>query len=108
MIEQIETVWTAHSSDDERGASAVLLGIFTDEEHAKEAAHMKGWYGGDGNVEKRKALLLSDGQALLLDRKVYYPVTLDANLPQEREVKFQAALAKLTPEEIDLLGIKGG
>lgn len=68
----IETVWTAHTTDDERGRSVDLLGIFSTEGAAKEAAFKKGWYGGNGNVEKRKALLVEDGKALLIDATAVY------------------------------------
>lgn len=106
MNQEIQTVWTAHTTEDEHGRNAELLGIFSTEEAAKGAASKKGWYGGDGNVEKRKGLLVGDGEALLIDRVIHYPVSLDTNLVQQRAAKLSDALAKLTAEEIDLLGIK--
>jgi len=106
MIDVIK-VWTAHTSDDDRGRDSELIGVYPAEGLAKEAARKRGFYGSDGNVAERTAIWVNGEHLYLLDRTTPYPVGMGIDLIRAKAAKKTAALAKLTEEEINLLGLKG-
>ena len=106
MTDKIITVHTVHETVDEYGRNGALVGIFHHESEARAAAKGKGWYGGEGSVEQRLAIETAEG-AYLLDRSsTGMPATMDTDLVKLRRDQIAAAKAKLTPEELRLLGVK--
>jgi len=103
---KVITVWTTHSSNDERGSNDKLIGIFLDEKTAKAHAKGQGWWGGEGNVSKRKAIQVDNNLVYLLDWDCESPVELGVNLVDKTRQKKLNALNKLTKEERQLLGIE--
>lgn len=101
----IITIWTAHETNDERGSHGALIGVFTSKGTAERAANGRGWYGGQGSVQERKGLNTSSG-VFLLDRHHTWPIALDVDLIKFKNEKIEAAKAKLSAEEKELLGIK--
>lgn len=100
-------VWAAYESDDEWGKHSRFIGIFRTEQAAKDAAAKRGFWGGPGDVQLRKAVWFSDDQVYMLDHKAPFALALGLDLIKTKEERRKAALAKLTDEEIEILGIKG-
>lgn len=100
-------VWAAYETDDDRGRSSALIGVFRTQQAAKEAAKKRGFYGGPGNVEQRKAVWFADDQVYMLDRSAPFALSLGLDLIKTKEMRRKAALAKLTDEEKELLGLRG-
>lgn len=90
----------------EYGGLGRLIGIFSTQENADAAAKGQGWWGSDGNIEPLFAIPdeAHPGRFFILIQAD--SVQLDLNLPQiEAELK-AGALAKLSPEEKAVLGLK--
>ncbi len=82
------------------GHGAYQTLVFADDEKlARDIAHMHSR--NTGRIIKRPAILLPDGQCYLLAESV--PIYLQSSV---EEAQKNIALAKLTPEEKDMLGIK--
>ncbi len=93
-------VYAAHGDGGERGIGPVL-GYYSTHEQAKAAAKGQAWYGGDGFVQERPALLI-DGQTWLLAEPA--PIDLDG-LRKIRDAQLLAeTLAGLTDEQRRVLG----
>jgi hypothetical protein len=99
-------VWGAYETGDEWGRFLRLIGIFRTEQAAKEVAAKRGFYGGPGDVQNRKAIWFADDQVYLLDRSAPFALALDLDLIKTKETRRKFALAKLTDEEKELLGVK--
>lgn len=100
---EIISVWAVRAvHDDNRTGGIVGLALTT--AFAEEIAKGKGSWGGLGSITEQSAIVADAGEVFLLERREPYPVNVD--LPKERERKRQAALAKLTEEDMKLLGIK--
>ena len=100
-------VWAAYETDDERGRSSALIGVFRTQQAAKEAAEKRGFYGGPGNVEQRKVVWFKDDQVYMLDRAAPFALAIGLDLIKTKEMRRKAALDKLTDEEKELLGLTG-
>ncbi len=60
-------VFAVYPTIDDRGQRGGLVGVYAREARAEEAAKGIGYYGGNGEVKRRKALVGDDGQVWLLD-----------------------------------------
>jgi hypothetical protein len=104
---KIISVWTAHTTENEYGRNGVLVGVYSTVVEATKAAAGRGWWGGEGNVTKRYAIVDSaDGKVYLIDQNHNLSIPLGVNIIEwENDVK-KSALKKLTPEEKSLLGLR--
>ncbi len=92
-------------SEGEQGLTGRVVGYFTDINQADMAAKGQGWYGGNGHVTPVTIIQIDEfGSNFELVSDA--PVLLDVNLVDLAKQKRREALAKLTPEEISILGIK--
>lgn len=103
---KIIDVWAVYETVDERGRRGQIVAVAKTKTHADTMAEGKGWYGGVGDVVKRRALSIDGEHILMLE--IDTPIPLDTNLPGLRKQKIDEALAKLTPEEQVLLGLDKG
>jgi hypothetical protein len=88
-----------HTGNDDRDHRTYTIGFFTTATLATEAARGKGFYTGDGQVKAVKVLRIVNSFYML------EPVQVDDMTHQERRRK---AIAKLTPEDLEALGIEEG
>lgn len=107
MKTKIVDVFAVFTSNSEHGYPDGYVGIFTTRKEAEVASKGKGWWGGSGTIEERKALVLDDEDVYLLDvycnRKTKIN-TIELETPEEKRKK--RALAKLTKEDKEILGIE--
>lgn len=99
----IVPVFAAYEVHDEFGRRLTLLGLYRTKVDAELAAYGHGWYGGPGSVMMKHAI--EDGLNLyLLDgfHPVCYADVLELR-ERQRVRAVEVALAKLTPEEIEVL-----
>lgn len=100
---KIIPVFCAYEVHDEFGNCKTLLSIHRNKPDAEFASKNTGWYGGSGDVQMKHAI--EDGLDLyLLNSPFPYcfsDVTEKRDL--EKKAKLEAALSKLTIEEIDLI-----
>lgn len=100
-MSEIFHVWTVH-----RNNSDMYLGPVTDvcssEALAEKIAHRSGWYGGDAPTCKTSAVRV-DGKVYLLVNDA--PVDLDGTFAKQKAEIQKQALAKLSQDEIEALGI---
>jgi hypothetical protein len=103
------TVWTAYTSTNEMSSDGELIGVFLTKGQAEEAAVGRGWWGGMGNVRERKAILCDgrnpDEDVYLLDKEYTNLIPIGEDLPARRKELKKKALEKLSPEELDVLGL---
>ncbi|QXV71812.1 hypothetical protein psageK4_158 [Pseudomonas phage psageK4] len=99
----IVPVFVAYTTTDEWGRIGTMIGVYRTEDDAKVAAHKKGWYGSDGRVMMKHAV--EDGLDLYVLEGFLPLCYTDVTELREaqRKAKLEAALAKLTPEEIALI-----
>lgn len=102
-IEHIE-VWMAHGDSGSEYRTGPVIAYCSTEHIAREAARDQGWYGSDGAVTNCAALRIEGNVWLLRERE---PVDLDGAKRARDAAARQAALAKLTPEEREVLGLGG-
>jgi hypothetical protein len=96
--------WATFDTVDERGTPGKLIGLFENKNDAVLASQGQGWYGGDGRVHQQQFIRIRHtGEVFAL--KDPCPVRF-GNTAELMEKKRKAALAKLTPEERRLLGVK--
>jgi hypothetical protein len=99
----IVTVFVAYEVHDEFGRCRSMLSVHRHKHEAEFAAKNKGWYGGPGDVKQKHAI--EDGPDLYI-LEGYTPTCfadVTAQREAERKARVEAAMAKLTPEEIALL-----
>jgi hypothetical protein len=106
MTGNIIDIWAAFESDDDRGRNGPFIGVFRTKQAATMAAAGRGFYGGAGNVEQRKAVWFADDEVYLLDRVAPFALAIGLDLIKTKQKRREQALAKLTDEEIELLGLK--
>lgn len=97
----IKKVYAVNQGDDDRSSGSPCW-FFEDYAAAKNTAFKRGWYGGDAPISEHNVLVV-DGEAYLLAR--VEPVKLNES-PDDILAKKQAVMAKLTDEELKLLGIR--
>ncbi len=100
-------VWVVYANSGERDKGKPTHAFSTDF-MANTFAHGRGWGGGlsVAPVEKRRAIRSNTGDVYLLDDQIEQPVDLDGLRTESEEQERQEALAKLTPRQRQLLGIK--
>jgi len=82
-----------------------LLGVFLKEQDAKIAAQYQGYSGSNGTVVERQAVIDED-YVYLIDSQHPNPIRANINLKNEFSEKKKAALAKLSVEDLTVLGFK--
>ena len=104
---EVISVYATYEIIDERGSQKSLVGIFTNEKTAQIASKGRGWYGGNGRVIRRTAILLPNERCLLIDQETsdLKGTRLNVDFLDEYEELRNAALAKLTDEEKRILGV---
>lgn len=105
MKVKIFEVWAVHQGDDDRN-SGYPEWFFASEAAARKHAEKRGWYGGDAPVSKRLAYDLGvGGKILILDNRFPEPLMLGYSEAVENQKKRNKALAKLTKEDREVLGL---
>jgi hypothetical protein len=99
-----KTYHLVYETVDDRGRTGAVVGVFTHEHDAQEGAKGKGWYGGPGWIEKADGYIVGD--LVIFPKVKIHTEDLNLDLPKRAKERRNVALAKLTPEEITLLGIK--
>lgn len=99
----IVPVFCAYEVHDEYGRHKTLISVHRTKSDAEFASKNKGWYGGPGDVQMKHAV--EDGLDLyiLADFRPVCYADVTAKREAERKAKVEAAMAKLTPEEVALL-----
>jgi len=105
MTGKIIDIWAAFKCDDDRGLNGAFIGVFRTEQAARTAATGRGFYGGPGNVEQRKAVWFADDEVYLLERVAPMALAIGLDLIKTKQMRREQALAKLTDEEVELLGL---
>ncbi len=96
-------VFRVRETDDD-GRPSNLVGYYREQLGAKVAAKGRGGYGAEGDIQPVKAIPAEDGKFYILAEPE--AMVLDVDLIKLQKEARDAALAKLTPEEIALLKIK--
>lgn len=99
---QIIPIWSVWSTIDEFGRHGEFIGHFSVRSAAEHSAKGRGWYAGWGNIV--------EGFAAEIDGKVYalasdQPIELNVDSAMQRRAEVDAARAKLSPRERQLLGL---
>jgi hypothetical protein len=92
--------WGAYPTVDDMGRHGPCIGWFSTEEAAKKRAKGKGWYGGDGAVDKCDTITVG-GKTYRLEAKT--PIKVDDTDRKNAAIR-ESVLAKLTSEEREALG----
>lgn len=98
-------IYAVYTTENEYGQLGSCIGFFTKASDANLVAEGKGWYGGKGVVQTRRAIQVDD-KYYLLDKYFHTQIIIDTDLEKFKEKKKEEALAKLTEEEKILLGLK--
>lgn len=91
-------------AEDDSGYPRGAVGYFTSEFRARTAAKGKGAWGSDGRVDTAWAVSDGNGKFHILVQE--QPLELDIDYLQAEKDAKAAALAKLTPHERQLLGLR--
>lgn len=100
-MSEIFPVWTVHRNNDDHRDGPVT-DVCSSDLHANLLADRSGWYGGDAPTHQRWAIKV-DGKVYLLESNT--PVDLDGVVEAQRTALKKSALQKLSPEEIEVLGL---
>lgn len=98
------TLYIASTGGDDHGRGDELIGIYTTSAAAEATVKGRGWFGGNGAVKKADGYFVGD--LVIFPNIKIDAVDLNVDLPRKVETQRAAALAKLTPEERKLLGLK--
>lgn len=101
MKNSIITVYVAMGSN-EMDHRSFPVSYHSNHTDAATASKGKGEWGGDGYVSTKKAIVLGT-DCYVLEHEV--PIDLDGLATKRKEEATKSALAKLTPEEISVLGL---
>lgn len=101
--ESIIPVFCAYEVHDEYGNRKTLLSIHRNKADAEFAAKNQGWWGGPGDVQMKHAIEDSLDLYLLNGFKSYCFADVSEQRAADKKAKLEAALVKLTPEEIALI-----
>jgi hypothetical protein len=96
-------VFGAFETINENGTLGACHGWFRAKFLADQAAKDKGWYGGNGRVEKRWAICADDGEVFLLAQP--QPIDLDGTQREYEEALRKKTLDGLTAEQKRVLGL---
>lgn len=99
----IVKAFAVYTTNDEWGRIGSLVGIYRNFPDAKVGAQGQGWYGSEGRIMEKT--VLEDGYDLyvLETEKPMCYVDVEELREAARQKALEAALAKLTPEEIALI-----
>lgn len=97
-------VWEVWATVDEFGRHGEQIGYYDDKETAEKVNANVGWYGGAGSCVDYDYVQVDD--TIYVVRGKVAAADLNVHLPNRRDEERQAALAKLTPKERKLLGLK--
>ncbi len=106
---EIIDVWAVHQGDTDMTVGYPAW-YFTEEYKAKEVAFKRGWYCGNAPISKHKAIIVHDVYDFPLANTFIYLLSSDSQLkldegPDDILAKKAKALAKLTKEDRELLGL---
>lgn len=93
-------------AEDDNGRRAGLAGVCATRSYAEIVAKGKGSWGSNGQIESRKAIILANHTAYLLERAE--PLLLAEHREEVEEIRKQrvaAALAKLSDDDKEILGL---
>ncbi|AHJ87411.1 hypothetical protein phiPsa374_151 [Pseudomonas phage phiPsa374] len=99
----IVPVFVAYEVHDEYGRNKSVLSLHRTKADAEVAARNKGWYGGPGDVQMKHAIEDGLDLYLLADFRPTCYADVTELRERQRQRAVEAALAKLTPEEIEAL-----
>ena len=94
-------IYSAHGDGGERGIGPVI-GYCSTKSRADAIAKGKAWYGGNGFVGRETAVKIDGAVYVLASSK---PVDLDSEKAAQDAAIKEAAIAKLSPEELRVLGL---
>jgi hypothetical protein len=104
----VELVYPVRVDTDER--SSAIFGYFSDPELAKKLAKGKGWYGADGRVEtpiEGVLIHFRDGSEICFPVAPSFLIRSEESYLDKKKMEARAAaLRKLSPKDIEILGIK--
>lgn len=100
-IVELGTAWEVWTTVNEFDNLGEIVGYYSTQNAANKASMGKGWYGGKGSVQVKSTITV-DGEIYVLDKKD--PIKVD-NTDAVKEAIIAKAKEKLTPEEIEALGI---
>lgn len=103
MSEHVDiiTIYGAYETTDEYGRLGGCRGYYTHHSVAETKAKGIGWYGGNGRVQTESAVKINGRYYIL---KSCDPIVVDDSFDKKIALK-QQALAKLTKEEKEVLGL---
>lgn len=93
--------FVARGDGGERGQGPII-GIYSTEVAAEEAARGKGWYGGNGLVSKCDLLKIGDDYYMLYKK---FPVDLDCNLEKKKKERKKELLDNMSAFDKMVLGL---
>ena len=104
---RILEAFVVYETTDEWGRLGKMCGVCRTMKEAQTFAKGKGYYGSMGRIQESAAIDLSGNLYLLASPTPVVFEDVKALQEAEKQAKLAAALAKLTPEEIELIkGVK--
>jgi hypothetical protein len=100
----LSKAFVVYETVDDRATRGRLVGVFPIRRDADVYAMGRGWYGGTGKVLPVDVLELG-GEIFILEN-VKKVSQIGVDLIADHDHRVEAAKAKLTAEELELLGIK--
>ena len=98
MSYQLTTVYVAYEVVNEYGKHGGLVMVSQSKEAAEAAAKGRGWWGSDGSVMEKPALVAGPNTVILLESETRY--LLDVNIPEDMKARREAALASFNDRNI--------
>jgi hypothetical protein len=99
----MRTLYKVYETIDEYGRPGSTIGYFTSSSNASTVAEGRGWYGGAGGIVAVNAIVVDDNMCFEVVNSS--PLQIDEDLIESRQNKIKKALAKLSEEERNLLGV---
>lgn len=110
---EIITLYEAMVTDDDKGARSHSIGTFSTESLAKEFGVGKSYYGSDGTVVPRQAVVLfeadENGRTTIFN-KIYAigsgPLDVDLEERKRKAARREELLAQMSDDDKQILGLK--
>lgn len=102
-------VWCVYETIDEYGRLGSLDSVYRTVNDAKLGAKGKGWYGGEGRVERKHAIEDGANLYILVSSDPYQFKDVAELMEKDKQERLERALSKLSEEERQLIkeSIKG-
>ena len=101
----IETVYVVWETLNEYGKKGQCVGVYDNKVKAEDIAKGRGWYGGNGAIDERTAIVNGNDECFVLDNTIKEGIPLNIDYATHLKEAKAEALSKIIDSAKRILGL---